>query len=256
MQKRRRFNVKKYVSGAALAVLTVTICFASGGCGEEMARLEQNQIELQQLFQLNTQLMTDNMKRINDRQGQLHVAVEDVQNGSKRQTNDIIAAIGQEQAAMQDTLQIHHQRLNNSIVGIERNQSVLQGGIEGLNTSVSRVNESMVGHEKNLMQLQQSFQNNNKEMANVMDVIGQRQLRSEERIQGNIQAITSTLKDVQQNQARAQEQITAMQDKNQQNNSKMIAVLQQMKVTLSQIQAQIGPAAAGRSAPSSSEINK
>jgi len=106
------------------------------------------------------------------------------------------------------------------------------------------------------MQLQQSFQNNNKEMANVMDVIGQRQLRSEERIQGNIQAITSTLKDVQQNQARAQEQITAMQDKNQQNNSKMIAVLQQMKVTLSQIQAQIGPAAAGRSAPSSSEINK
>jgi predicted nucleic acid-binding Zn-ribbon protein len=255
MQKRRRVNAKKYATKAALAVLTVTVCFALCGCGEEMARIEQNQLDLQQLFQLNTQLMTDNMKHIKDNQSQLHVAVEDVQNGNKIQTKDIIAAIGQEQAAMQDTLQIQHQRLNNSIDGIERSQTVLQGGIEGLNTSVSRVNESMVGHEKNLMQLQQSFQNNNKEMANIMDVIGQRQLRSEERIQGNIQTIVDTLKDVQQSQTRVQEQITSMQDKNEQNNSKIIAALEQMKATLSQLRAQINSLSPAKSAPSS-EINK
>jgi predicted nucleic acid-binding Zn-ribbon protein len=255
MQKRRRFNTKKYVSVAALAVLIATICFASGGCGEKMARIEQNQIELQQLFQLNTQLMTDNMKRIENNYSQLHVTVEDVQNGNKKQTNDIIAAIGQEQAALQDTLQIHHQRLNNSIVGLERNQSVLQGGIEGLNTSVSQVNESTVDHEKNLMQLQQSLQNNNKEMANIMDVIGQRQLRSEERIQGNIQSIVDTLKDVQQSQAAVQEQITSMQNRSEQNNSKIIAALEQMKATLSQLRAQINSLSPPKNA-SSSEINK
>lgn len=255
MQKGKRFNAKKHVTKAALTALTVTICFALCGCGEEMARIEQHQIELQQLFQLNTQLMADNMKRIENNYSQLHVAVEDVQDGNKIQTKDIIAAIGQEQAALRDTLQMHQQRLNNSIVGLERNQSLLQGGIEGLNAGVSRVSESTVGLEKNLMQLQQRFQNNNKEMANIMNVIGQRQLRSEERIQGNIQAIISTLKDVQQNQARVQEQITAVQDKGQQNNSKMIAVLEQMKVTLSQIHAQIRPAVVRKSA-SSSEINK
>jgi septal ring factor EnvC (AmiA/AmiB activator) len=92
-------------------------------------------------------------------------------------------------------------------------------------------------------------------MANIMDVIGQRQLRSEERIQGNIQAIVDTLKDVQQSQAAVQEQITSMQDRNEQNNSKIIAALEQMKATLSQLRAQINSLSPPKNA-SSSEINK
>ncbi len=251
----RQFNAKTLVVRTALAVLTVMIYVALTGCNKELARMEQNQLEMQQLIQLNTQLMTDNMNRIENHQTQLHVSIEDVQKNTRKQTDDMIAVIGQEHAALRDMLQIQNQRLTNSIVGIERNQGTLHSGVEGLNTNVQRVDGSTAGLEKNLLKMEQTLQNNNKELANLIDVIGQRQLRSEERNQDNLQMMVGTLKDVQQNQARLQEQLTLLQDKSQETNSKVIAALEQMKITLSQLQAQISLLSPGENTPSS-EIKK
>ncbi len=257
MEKKKRFNTKKLVMRTALTALTGIIVLAVTGCGEEMASIEQNQFELQKLIQADTHLMTDNMKRIEDSQSQLHVAMEDVQDTNKKQTNDVIAAIGQEHAALQDLLQLQRQRLTNSIAGIERSQRALQNGVESLNVNIQRVDESVVGHEQNLIKLQESLQNNKKDLANIIDVIGQRQLRFEERIQNNIQAaMVDTLKDVRQNQAGLQEQIAAMQDKNQVNNSKIIDTLEQMKATLSQIRAQVSSLSPVKNASISSETKK
>ncbi len=256
MEKQNRFNAEKLVMKAALALLTGITCIALIGCGEEMARIEQNQFEMQHLIRLNTQLITDNMKSIEENQSQLHVSIEDVQSGTQKQANDVIAAIGQEHAALRDILQIHQQRLNNSVIGIERSQGTLHGGIEGLNANISRIDGSTTGLEKDLMEMQQNLQNNNKELTNLVEVIGQRQIRSEERIQENIQMIVGTLKDVHQNQARLQEQIVAMQGKNQETNSKIIAALEQMKVTLSQMQTQISPLPPMKNVFSPPEIKK
>jgi len=257
MEKKKRFNTEKLVMKTALTALTGIIVLAVIGCGEEMARIEQNQFELQKLIQADTHLMTDNMKHIEDSQSQLHVAMEDVQDSNKKQANDVIAAIGQEHAALQDLLQIHRQRLTNSIAGIERSQRELQNGVESLNVNIQRVDESVVGHEQNLIKLQESLQNNKKDLANIIDVIGKRQLRFEERIQNNVQAaMVDTLKDVRQNQAGLQEQIAAMQDKNQVNNSKIIDALEQMKATLSQIRAQVSSLSPVKNASISSETKK
>ena len=255
MEKQNRFNMEKLVMKAALALLTGIICIALVGCGEKMARIEHNQFEMQQLIRLNTQLITDNMKRTEQNNNQLHVSMEDVQSCTKKHANDVIA-IGQEHAALRDMLQLHQQRLNNSIIGIERSQGTLHGGIEGLNANISRVDESTTGLEKDLLNMQQGLQNNNKELTNLVEVIGQKQIRSEERIQENIQMIVGTLKDVHQNQARLQEQIAALQGKNQETNSKIIAALEQMKETLSQMRAQISPLPPMKNAPSPPEIKK
>jgi hypothetical protein len=256
MEKQNRFNAEKLVIKAALALLSGIICVALASCGKKMARIEQNQLEMQYLIRLNTQLINDNMKRIKDNHNQLHVSIEDVQRGTKKQSDDVIAAIGQEHAALRDILQMHQQRLNNSVIGIERSQGTLHGGMEGLNANISRVDESTSGLKKDFMEMQQNLQNNNKELTNLMEVIGQRQIRSEERIQENIQMIVGTLKDVHQNQARLQEQIVALQGKNQETNSKIIAALEQMKVTLSQMREQISQLPPMKNVSSPAEIEK
>jgi hypothetical protein len=146
MRKKKGFNAKKFVMRTTLAVLTGTIYLSVTGCGEKTARIEQNQLELQKLMQINTQQMTDSRKRIEDKQGQLHVAMEDVQDGAKGQANDVIAAIVQEHAALQDILLIH-QQLTNSIIGIEQNQQGLQSAIGNLDINIQRADESTVGLE-------------------------------------------------------------------------------------------------------------
>ena len=93
-------------------------------------------------------------------------------------------------------------------------------------------------------------------MTDVIDIIDQKQLKFEERIQSNIQVMVGTLTGCPAKPGQTTAAIAAMQDKNQATNSKIIAVLEQMKVTLSKIQAQISLATAKKSVPSVSEINK
>ena len=122
MERKKGLNAKKFVMRTTLAVLTLAISLALTGCGEEMARIEQNEPELQKFMHINTQQMTHNMRRIEDNQNKLHVAMEDVQDDTTKQTTDIIAAIVHEHMALQDILQISNQQLTNSIIGIEENQ--------------------------------------------------------------------------------------------------------------------------------------
>jgi hypothetical protein len=256
MENQNRFNTKKLITRAAMGAMIWMICLALGGCGKEMARIEQNQFELQQLIQFDTQLTAENMKQIEEKQGQLHVSIEDVQDSSQKHADDVKAAITQEHAALQDMMQIHNQRLTNSLAGFERSQSSLTGGIEGLNANITRIDGNTSNLERELMKMQQSNQNNNKEMTNLINVIGQRQIRSEERIAENIQAVVGAIKDLHQNHAGMQEQIIAMQNKDQDNSSKIIAALEQMKVTLSQMQTQISSLSPAKNMPNNQEEKK
>ncbi|OHB61114.1 MAG: hypothetical protein A2167_08090 [Planctomycetes bacterium RBG_13_46_10] len=202
--------------------------------------------------------MAENMKQIEEKQSLLHVSIEDVQNSNQKHADDVRAIITQKHAALQDLMQIHNQRLINSLAGVERGQGSLNGGVEGLNANIMRVDGTTSNLERELMKMQQSAQNNNKEMANFMDVMGQRQTRSEERIQENIQAVVGTIRDFHQNQARMQEQILAMQSKTQETNSKIVSTLEQMKVTLTQMHGQISSLSPSlvKNAPNAPEAKK
>ena len=138
MEKKKGLNAKKLVIRTTLAVLTVAVCLALTGCGKRVARIEQNQLELQKSVQINTQQMTGNMKPIEDGQSKLHVSIEDVQDGTKRKAADIVAAIEQEQIALQNILLIYNQQLTKPIVGGQQNQQGLQSEMESLHINIQR----------------------------------------------------------------------------------------------------------------------
>jgi len=111
MEKKKECDAKKLVIRTTLAVLTVAVSLVLTGCGKRMARIEQNPIPEPR------SPIPD--KHLEDSQSQLHVTIEDVQEDAKKKAADIIAAIEQEQIALQNILQIHNQQLTKSIVGIE-----------------------------------------------------------------------------------------------------------------------------------------
>ena len=54
MDKKKKINPKRYLTGTFLAIVIFISVLSLTGCSKELARLEQNQLELQTMIQGNT----------------------------------------------------------------------------------------------------------------------------------------------------------------------------------------------------------
>ena len=182
MEKEKGFDARGLIVRAVLAVVTLAIGLGLAGCGEQMARIEENQLRLQTMAEANAQQIAAIAARIEQNQHELQAGLEDVRNSTKGVANEM-AVLENEQLKLQEIVQNDSQQLANTMAAVEQNQYKLQAGIEDIESGTKQVAVEVgaVGDEQ--IKLQEVVHNNGRQLAGKVALIEQSQAEWQGRIQ-------------------------------------------------------------------------
>lgn len=186
---RTGFNVK----GAILRTMMVLVITAIGlclvGCGEEMAKLEEKQLNLQAEIEANARQIAALGNRIEQNQQQLRAGIKEVQNNIVEVASDT-AAVSRDNMKFQDVVKNTNRQTTNKITLLEQNQSDLQTKIEDMRNNT-----------------QNFAADTGTDIANVKD----EQARLYETVQSNSRQFTNNMAEIEQNQQQWQSRIEELQ---------------------------------------------
>jgi len=272
-----------------LALIMVISLVLAGGC-KQLSRIEDNQLELHRALAASAKHLATSLVRVEENQGKmsaaieqlqasanrtdnkvatlaagqekLHAAIEDVQVGTEKCAAEI-AATKQEQnafqAALGEALKAGRDDWTAQITKIGEGQGALQAGIAEVKSDVKKVSGSADGLRQDMAQLRSAvggLQAGTENVTGIIDIVGQKQLKFEEKILADIRAVSAAVDAIQQRQAKLAEQVGGVQNNTDQMRESMIAVLKQLRSELSRISSEIGSAKPGEAGTSASEGQK
>lgn len=239
MKMKMRFDSSRHLRGvSAVSIIVISVVFA--GCNERMARMEENQLKLQQMVQENTEQLIWNMEQIGENRSRMYAALEQMQADFEKRANSR-ADFEKEQLKLQQTLQENTQQSLRDLTTVEQNQRGLHNKIEDVKTNTEKIAAATGVFEQNMLDLQTRLEGSTQDLTTLIEAAGQRQVKFEEKIQTNIQMITDTLNAVKQKQDKLQDQIADVKNNTEVMRSNMITTLEQLKAALAQIRSQISP---------------
>lgn len=160
---------------AILLILLPTLAllpFAAAGCGEQMTRMEDNQVKLQAMVAANArQLATIS--------SQIHANNSDLQNGIRRlDENDQslaanVATVQDEQLQLHQAVNRGDQALNQRMASFEEQQRLLRDGVADVADVTQRTASNVTAIAREHATLHQMVQNSRQELAeNIATVAG------------------------------------------------------------------------------------
>ena len=223
MKQKKGFGVRGLVVRTVLAAVTVAIGLSLAGCGEQMARIEENQLKLQEMVKTNAEQIAAFAVYIEQNQKKLQAGVGDVQNDVRQVASDA-AAFNDEQIKLHKAVQNNNLKITNKMAVIEENQNKLQVEIEDVQSQGLQVAANVtananiaadiaagltaVGDEQ--IKLRQTVQNNSQQLTNRVAVIEQNQQEWQSTIEGmqeNIQKVAANISSLGQNLSKLQEML-------------------------------------------------
>jgi chromosome segregation ATPase len=198
------FDVKGTIIRTIMVLVITAIGFGLAGCGEEMAKIEEKQLNLQAMVETNARQIAALGERIEQNQQQLRAGLEEVQNDIRNVAANT-SAVSKDQVKLQETVKNSNRQTTSKIVLLEQNQNELQVGIEEVRDNTQNVSTDMAADITNVKdeqaRLYETVQSNGQQFTNNVAVIEQNQQQWQgkiEDLQGNIQQVTvkiSTLGD-------------------------------------------------------------
>jgi chromosome segregation ATPase len=209
MEKRNGFQFNGPITRSVLAVMIVAVGLGLAGCGEETARIEQKQVQLQVMAEANMQQIKAIAAIIEENQQELKSEMDALQKDI--QSVDVHAiAVGEEQVKLQETVRNNTRQLSAKLAVIEQNQGDFLGGIEAVQNDTRKVASDMtsVAEEQSKLyagmtavtdeqaRLYQIVQNNSQQLADASAVIEQDRQEWQTTMGGlqeNIQQVASNM---------------------------------------------------------------
>ncbi len=199
MKMEKGFNVKGPFIRTILVIAIIAIGVSLAGCNEEMARIEDKQINLQAMVEANAQQIAALGARIEQNQQELRAELEDVQSNIRNVAANT-AAVSKEQVKLLETVQNSNRQTTNKIALLEQDRNELQAGIEEVRDNTRNVAADMAVDITNVKdeqaRLYETVQSNSRQFTNNVAVIEQNQLQWQgkiEDLQGNIQQVTTRI---------------------------------------------------------------
>ena len=171
----------KSVSAARIIVLlTAAVCVVAGGCGNKMARIEENQLRLQALVEMNAHQIGKAAQRADQNQQDLQTAMNLIRNSTEELAAQIVS-FGSEHTKLQAKMQANNAQMNGKIAGIEQVQKGFQSNIDALQNGAVAVAADMTALGENQAKLGARIDENRRTLAGNIKTIEdyQGQLQSE-----------------------------------------------------------------------------
>ncbi len=193
------FDVKGTILRTVMVMAITAIGFGLAGCGEEMAKIEEEQLKVQAMAEANAQQIAAIETQIKQNQQELHTGIEQVQNDIRKIAVDT-ATVSEEHLKLQQSVQNSNQQTTNKIALLEQSRNELQAGIEEVRDNTQSAAADMSADIANVKdeqaRLYETVQSNNQQFTNNVAVIEQNQQQWEvkiEDLQENIQQVTTQI---------------------------------------------------------------
>lgn len=194
---KKGFDVKGIILRTMMVLVITAIGIGLAGCGEEMAKVQEKQLDLQAMVETNARQIAALGERIEQNQQQLSTGLEEVQNDIRNVAVNT-AAVSEEQARLQKTMQNSNRQTTNKIAQLEQNRNELQAGIEEVRDNTQNVAADMGADITNVKdeqaRLYETVQSNSRQFTNNLSVIEQNQQQWQgkvEELQQNVQEVTT-----------------------------------------------------------------
>ena len=112
-----------------VVLLALAVCVGVGGCGNKMARIEENQLKLQTLVEINAHQIGKAARQAEQNKQDLQAAIELIRSSTEELTAQI-ASLGSEHTNLQATMQADNARMSDKIGGIEQKQQTFESEID------------------------------------------------------------------------------------------------------------------------------
>jgi len=194
MEFTKGFNVKGPAIRTIMVLAIIATGFSLAGCNEEMARIENKQLDLQAIAETNAQQIAALGARIEKNQQELQAGIGQAQNEIRNVAADT-AAVSEEQAMLQEAVQKSDRQTTDKIALLEQNQTELQAGIEEVRDSSKNVAADMAADitvvKDEQARLYATVQSNNRNNVAVLEQNQQQSQTKVEELQQNFQVVTT-----------------------------------------------------------------
>jgi len=196
---KKGLSVKGTVSRIFLTIAVIATGLGLSGCGEEMAQMQEQQVNLQAMVKANTGEVAAIGARIEKNQRELKAELQEMRSDIRKVAADT-SAVNQEQVKLQKTVQNNNRQATNKIAQIEESQNELRAGIEQVRDNTQNVAADMAADittvKDEQVTLSETMQSNSRQFSNDIAVIEQNQQQWQskvEELQQNFQEITSKI---------------------------------------------------------------
>lgn len=202
MERKKTFHATRLIVGITSVALITAISLGLSGCGKQLSRMEDNQLELQRMMEINAKQIAQSLARIEENQDSLQGTVDDVQAATARGASTLAAVRLEQkgfQTALSEALRKNNRELAASVAGLGASQQSLQGGIQA-------VQEGMQAVQGNV----QAVRGDISKVASRADGLQGNMSALQEALQARTQQLAHSVADIGANQRKTRDQVTAM----------------------------------------------
>ena len=206
MKQKRDFSVRGPVVRTVLTVAIVAIALGLAGCGRQMAKIDENQAQLQMMIKANSLQITEIASRLEENQQDLQTVIGSVQSDVAKVSADV-AAVADAQMKLHETVQDGSLQVSDKIAAIGQTQKALsaslgraisgvQGETQKVAAHVIEVAADVTAVTAEQAKLYETVQENNLQLTNKVAVIDQAQRKRQNTIgsmEDNINALASSI---------------------------------------------------------------
>ena len=207
MEKKKGFSTGALVTKAFLAVAIILISLSLAGCGEQMARLEENQLKLQSLVEANAQQISAVVSRIEQNQIDLQAALENVRNTTQQLGSDITVATS-EHTKLQKNVLDDNKQMTGRMAMMEQKQQTLRSGIEDVQSGTMKVADDIATVVETQLKLEGVVQSDRQQMSGRIAAIEQNQTKH----QSDIESLRSSVRKVAAGVLALEENLSKLQE--------------------------------------------
>lgn len=206
MEKKRALSSKGRAVRAALVVAVTALSLTLAGCGEQMARIEENQLRLQAMLEANAEQMADLASRLEDNQGQLQAEINHVQNDARLVAADI-AAVADAQMKLEEMIRKNNQTISGQLDLVQQNQHNVRVSIRDVQGVTQAMTSQLATIGDEQVKVHDTIQRHSSELVDRAAAIEQNQQNMQAGIEGahnDIQEIAASLTAIESEQTKLQ----------------------------------------------------
>ncbi|MCX5645606.1 MAG: hypothetical protein NTZ17_13170 [Phycisphaerae bacterium] len=176
MDRRRGPETKRLVTVVILFCALVIPLFAVAGCGEQMARMEENQVRLQALIAANARELATISAQLHTGQGKINESIQTL-DGDTQQVASNVTTVQNQQQQLQSTVAAGNEGLNRRIGSVEDNQRTLQGSVAQVSGVTRRTAADLTALGQQHAALHQMVQANQQQLTGSLGAVANNQQR-------------------------------------------------------------------------------
>ncbi len=208
---------KSVLACRIVVFLAAAVGIGVGGCGNKMARIEENQLKLQGLVEMNAHQISKTAQRAEQNQQDLQAAIKLIRDSTEELTAQI-ASLGSEHTNLQATMQANNAQMSDKIGGIEQKQQTFESEIDTyrgrIETEISNVRAGTTQVAADLAavadahaKLEENARNDRQRADAKVSVLEQGLLKQREQIEaaaGNVRELTASVGALEENLVKLQ----------------------------------------------------